>query len=43
MRGFGASAPAEDLYKHLGITAAAVETAAREAIGKSKKVRRDVE
>ena len=37
MRGFGASAPAEELYKHFGITAAAVETAAREVNIKSKK------
>jgi transketolase len=37
MHGFGASAPAEELYKHFGITAAAVETAARVASGKSKK------
>jgi len=37
MRGFGASAPAEELYKHFGITAAAVETAAREVHSKSKK------
>ena len=37
MRGFGASAPAEELYKHFGITAAAVETAAREVNSKSKK------
>jgi transketolase len=37
MHGFGASAPAEELYKHFGITAAAVETAARNVIGKSKK------
>jgi transketolase len=27
MRGFGASAPAEDLYKHFGITAEAVAAA----------------
>jgi transketolase len=37
MRGFGASAPAEELYKHFGITAATVEAAARAVIGKSKK------
>jgi transketolase len=37
MHGFGASAPAEALYKHFGITAAAVEAAARDIIGKSKK------
>jgi transketolase len=29
MRGFGASAPADELYKHFGITASAVEAAAR--------------
>ena len=32
MRGFGASAPAEDLYRHFGITAAAVAEAAHAAI-----------
>ena len=37
MRGFGASAPAQDLYKHFGITAEAVAAAAREAIGKTKR------
>ena len=37
MRGFGASAPAEHLYKHFGITAEAVASAARELIGKSKR------
>ena len=37
MRGFGASAPGEELYKHFEITAAAVEAAARQIIGKSKK------
>ncbi|MGH6866194.1 MAG: transketolase [Methyloceanibacter sp.] len=30
MRGFGASAPAQDLYKHFGITAEAVVAAARD-------------
>jgi transketolase len=34
MRGFGASAPAPDLYKHFGITAEAVASAARDLIGK---------
>jgi transketolase len=34
MHGFGASAPAQDLYKHFGITAEAVAAAARELIGK---------
>jgi transketolase len=37
MRGFGASAPGEELYKHFGITAVAVEAAARHLIGKSKR------
>ncbi|HKA65226.1 MAG TPA: transketolase [Methyloceanibacter sp.] len=40
MRGFGASAPGEELYKHFGITAVAVEAAAHHLIGltgKSKK------
>jgi transketolase len=37
MRGFGASAPAQDLYKHFGITAEAVASAARDLIGKSKR------
>ena len=36
MHGFGASAPAEELYKHFGITVAAVRTAARDVIGKSQ-------
>lgn len=36
MHGFGASAPAEELYKHFGITVAAVKTAARDVIGKSQ-------
>jgi transketolase len=35
MRGFGASAPGEDLYKHFGITAEAVSSAARDLIGRS--------
>ena len=34
MRGFGASAPAEALYKHFGITAEAVAAAARDLIVK---------
>jgi transketolase len=34
MRGFGASAPAQDLYKHFGITAEAVAAAARDLIVK---------
>ncbi|MGH6832619.1 MAG: transketolase-like TK C-terminal-containing protein, partial [Methyloceanibacter sp.] len=37
MRGFGASAPEQDLYKHFGITAEAVAAAARDLIGKSKR------
>jgi transketolase len=32
MSGFGASAPAADLYEHFGITAAAVADAARAAL-----------
>jgi transketolase len=37
MRGFGASAPAQDLYKHFGITAEAVAGAARQLAVKSKR------
>jgi transketolase len=37
MRGFGASAPADALYKHFGITADAVKKAARDLAGKPKK------
>jgi transketolase len=37
MRGFGASAPAQHLYKHFGITPEAVAAAARELAGKSKR------
>jgi transketolase len=37
MRGFGASAPADELYKHFGITADAVKKAARDLAGKPKK------
>ena len=37
MRGFGASAPADELYKHFGITADAVKQASRRLAGKSKK------
>jgi transketolase len=33
MTSFGASAPAEALYKHFGITAEAVAAAARAAVG----------
>jgi transketolase len=36
MRGFGASAPAQDLYKHFGITPEAVAAAARDLIGRAK-------
>ena len=32
MSGFGASAPAEDLYRHFGITAEAVADAARRVL-----------
>jgi transketolase len=35
MRGFGASAPAKDLYKHFGITAEAVAETALNKLGKS--------
>jgi transketolase len=34
MTSFGASAPAEDLYRHFGITADAVEQAVRDQIAK---------
>jgi transketolase len=37
MRGFGASAPAQDLYKHFGITPEAVAAAARDLIVKKKR------
>ena len=37
MRGFGASAPADELYKHFGITVDAVKKAARDLAGKPKK------
>ncbi|MGH6824105.1 transketolase [Methyloceanibacter sp.] len=37
MHGFGASAPGEELYKHFGITAVAVEAAAHHLIGRPKK------
>ncbi len=36
MRGFGASAPAQDLYKHFGITPDAVAAAARGLVGPKK-------
>ncbi|HET7772983.1 MAG TPA: transketolase [Burkholderiaceae bacterium] len=36
MHGFGASAPAQDLYKHFGITAEAVAAAARSLIESSR-------
>ena len=32
MTGFGASAPASDLYEHFGITEAAIVAAARSAV-----------
>ena len=35
MEGFGASAPADELFKHFGITTAHVITAAKEAIENS--------
>ncbi len=37
MHGFGASAPAQHLYKHFGITAEAVAAAARDLTGKTKR------
>jgi transketolase len=37
MHGFGASAPAQHLYKHFGITAEAVADAAREVVGRTKR------
>jgi transketolase len=37
MRGFGASAPAQHLYKHFGITAEAVAAAARDLMRKTKR------
>jgi transketolase len=37
MRGFGASAPAQHLYKHFGITPEAVAAAARNLVGKVKR------
>ena len=37
MHGFGASAPAQELYKHFGITAEAVQVAARSLVSKMKK------
>jgi transketolase len=36
MHGFGASAPAQDLYKHFGITADAVQAAARSLVSHKK-------
>jgi transketolase len=36
MHGFGASAPAQDLYKHFGITAEAVASAAKDVIARKK-------
>jgi transketolase len=41
MHGFGASAPAQDLYKHFGITAEAVATAAIEVLGRKSRVGND--
>jgi len=37
MHGFGASAPAQDLYKHFGITAEAVTLAAIEVLGRKSR------
>jgi transketolase len=37
MHGFGASAPAQDLYKHFRITAEAVAAVARERVGRTKR------
>ena len=37
MRGFGASAPGPDLYRHFGVTADAVVAAARDLAGKDSK------
>jgi transketolase len=37
MHGFGASAPAQDLYKHFSITAEAVAAAARQRIGRKTR------
>jgi transketolase len=37
MEGFGASAPADELFEHFGITAAHVEMAAKEAIENSQR------
>jgi transketolase len=37
MGGFGASAPAQHLYKHFGITADAVAAAARDLTAKKKR------
>jgi transketolase len=39
MHGFGASAPIQDLYKHFGITAEAVASAAIEVVGRKSKAR----
>ena len=38
MRGFGASAPAEVLYREFGITPAAVADAARRSMQRSRPV-----
>jgi transketolase len=42
MHGFGASAPAHELYKQFGITAEAVATAARDLLSRKQKARRNV-
>jgi transketolase len=35
MHSFGASAPADDVYKHFGITAEAVEKAVRDQLART--------
>jgi transketolase len=42
MHGFGASAPAQELYKQFGITGEAVATAARDLLSQKQKARRNV-
>jgi len=43
MHGFGASAPAQDLYKHFGITADKVAAAARDLAGQKEIARGNVQ
>jgi transketolase len=38
MNGFGASAPADKLYKHFGITTDAIVSAAKEVISGQKTI-----